>query len=80
MSTARAGIAVILLMDALALWTFCELGGGGSASFGPMVDTSADRLLLQLWPGVIFVVMLSARQATFSAGPSSPGSRIRRCR
>jgi hypothetical protein len=45
-----------------------------------LMDTSADRLLVQLWPAVVFVVMLSARQATFSAGPSSPGSRIRRCR
>jgi len=50
-----------------------------------LLDTSADRLLVQLWPGVVFLVMLSARlpdtnQATFSAGPSSPGSRISRCR
>ena len=26
-----------------------------------LLDTSADRLLVQLWPGVVFVVMLSAR-------------------
>ncbi len=48
-----------------------------------LLDTSADRLLVQLWPAVVFIVMLSARlpdidQATFSAGPSSPGSRISR--
>ena len=43
-----------------------------------LLDTSADRLLVQLWPGVVFLVMLAARQATFSAGPSSPGSRISR--
>jgi hypothetical protein len=51
-----------------------------------LLDTSADRLLVQLWPAVVFLVMLSARapsgchQATFSTGPSSPGSRISRCR
>jgi hypothetical protein len=45
-----------------------------------LLDTSEDRLLVQLWPGVVFVVMLMSRQATFSAGPSSPGSRISRCR
>ncbi len=43
-----------------------------------LLDTSADRLLVQLWPGVVFVVMLAASQATLSAGPSSPGSRISR--
>lgn len=26
-----------------------------------LLDTSADRLLVQLWPGVVFLVMLSAR-------------------
>ncbi len=45
-----------------------------------LLDTSADRLLVQLWPGVVFVIMLTSRQATFSAGPSSPGSRISRWR
>ena len=45
-----------------------------------LMDTSEDRLLVQLWPGVLFMVMLMSRQATFSAGPSSPGSRINRCR
>jgi hypothetical protein len=43
-----------------------------------LLDTSADRLLVQLWPGVVFMVMLAARQATLRAGPSSPGSRISR--
>ncbi len=48
-----------------------------------LLDTSADRLLVQLWPSMVFLVMLSARrpdinQATFRAGPSSPGSRISR--
>ncbi len=66
--TAGGYFLIYLLRDQDLLW---------------LLDTSADRLLVQLWPGVVFVVMLSARQATFSAGPASPdspGSRISRWR
>ena len=59
-----------------------------------LLDTSADRLLLQLWPGIIFVIFLACRAphrivflvpilaATRSSGRGqcSPCSRIRRCR
>ena len=72
----RAGSAALLLTTAGYFLTYLLR----DLDLRWLLDTSADRLLVQLWPGVVFVVMLSARQATFSAGPSSPGSRIKRCR
>jgi hypothetical protein len=72
----RAGAAALLLTSA----GYCLIYLLRDLDLRWLIDSSADRLLVQLWPGVVFLVMLSARQATFSAGPSSPGSRISRCR
>ncbi len=36
-----------------------------------LLDTSSDRLILQLWPGLVFLTLLSARAPALPSGPSS---------